>query len=194
MNKKKLAHYLSVLLGGMVWLPVVFYFIINRTGLTSDQLIIIAPTILILQVIIPNLYSIVAPKMGWASTWDIEKREERRPFFILIIILSLITFIVVSTYGNEIFKDFYAILMALVIIQAIITEYWKISTHSSLNTAGPIVINYFTGWKYLWLFLLIPVVFWARLQIKKHTIKQLYGGVIVTGGVILLGLLITGHI
>jgi len=72
---EKFAKYLAVILGPL-WLPVLFIPMIYKSGLSQQQFTVIFPTVLILQLIIPLVYLIVAPKLGWISGWEMKKKEE----------------------------------------------------------------------------------------------------------------------
>jgi membrane-associated phospholipid phosphatase len=61
----------------------------------------------------------------------------------------------------------------------LITFYWKISLHTSINMIGITFINMATGWHYIWLYALIPVVAWSRLKLEKHTPAQLFWGAVI---------------
>lgn len=57
---------------------------------------------------------------------------------------------------------------------------FKASGHAC-GVAGPILtLNFFTGFKMAWMFLLIPLVIWSRLVLKRHTMKQLVIGAAVS--------------
>lgn len=185
---KKIAEFLGIALGPHVWLPTLFIIIILNSGLNKTQLKIIFPVVLVLQVIIPLLYLILAPRLGWANEWDMKDKSERRPIFILIIFLTLISSAMIFFYGNQFLLQLNIIILTLVLVLFAITFFWKISLHLSMNTAGSIIINYLYNWKAWWLFIAIPLVFWARLKLKKHTVAQLYAGFIISAVITLAGL------
>jgi len=185
---EKIAELLSILLGPHVWLPGLFLAVIFNSGLTENQLNIIFPVVLILQIIIPLLYIIFAPKLGWTKKWDMETKKERRPVFILFITLTLISSAVIFFYGNQLLLQLNIIILTLMFILFIITYFWKISLHMSLNTAGVIILNYLYNWNWWWFFFVIPIIFWARLKLRKHTISQLFAGLILSATITLLGL------
>jgi hypothetical protein len=55
-------------------------------------------------------------------------------------------------------------------------------------------INFLFDWNLPLLYLTIPVIFWARLRLKKHTVSQLIMGIIVTTIVLLGGLGFFGYL
>jgi len=184
----KIAEFLGIALGPHVWLPGLFLAIILNSGLNEQELKIVFPVVLLLQVIIPLLYLIFAPKLNWAEKWDMEKKEERRPIFILVAALMLISSVVIFFFGNQVLLQLNIIILTLVLVLFVITYFWKISLHMSMNTAGVIVLNYLYHWHWWWFFVTIPLIFWARLRLKKHTPAQLFAGLIISAAVTLGGL------
>lgn len=189
-----IAKYLAVILGPHIWLPILFVLIILKSGLSNQQLIIIFPSVLVLQVIVPLLYLIFAPKLGWVGAWDMKSKEERRPFFIMMLVLTIISLLVIYFFGNAFLLNLNIILISLLVILFGITYYWKISLHTSLNTATAILVNSLFNWTLPLLYLTIPLIFWARLKLKKHTTSQLIAGVVVTTFVTLSGLFLFGYL
>jgi hypothetical protein len=81
-TSKRAAELLSILLGPHILSPILFIIVILKSGLSSNQLIIIFPTVLLLQIVIPITYLIISPKLGWVEEWDMMNKKERLPFFI----------------------------------------------------------------------------------------------------------------
>lgn len=178
-KKKKLAEILSVLLGPQSWLPILLIAFLFKTGLTTQQKLILFPMILILQVIIPLLYLYMAPKLRWAEAWDLPNQEERFPFFVLILVANLISLITIYFLGTKLLFFLVSLLFTLMIITMIITYFWKLSLHISLNTFGAIMVNFLFGWEFPIIYLSIPIIFWARLTLGRHSIFQLIAPIIL---------------
>ena len=194
MSSKKVAKFLAIALGPHVWLPLLFVIIILKSGLEANQLRIIFPSVLLLQVIIPIAYIIVAPKFGWVSEWDMKTRKERQPFFMLMVVLTIASLGVIYFFGNTFLLHLNIIFMVLLLTLFAISLYWKISLHTGLNTASSIIINFMFGWNLPILYLTIPIIFWARLRLKKHSINQLVAGIAVTTIITVGGLALFGYL
>ena len=194
MKSKRVAKWLSVILGPLFWLPALFLIIIFKSGLAPSQIKILFPTIFTLQVIMPQLYLYIGPKLGWITSWEMNDREERKSFFILILILSLISLSIIYLIGTDLLLNLSLILLALLILLLIITRYWKISLHTAFNTGATLVINYLFNWKLSLLYLTIPLIYWARLKLKRHTVSQLFSGIVVALVIILGGFFLFGLI
>jgi membrane-associated phospholipid phosphatase len=76
--------------------------------------------------------------------------------------------------------------MVAVVIFMVINIYWKISVHTAFISAAAVVLTAVFGVKAAWIFLLLPLVAWSRLELKMHTLAQVIAGailavIIVTG-------------
>ena len=116
---------------------------------------------------------------------DIPERTDRNLPLIMVIISYLIGAIVLYTinapYITTILMFCY---FSNTLIIFFINLYWKISIHT-MGVAGPIVaLIYVLGPLGLLFALIIPLVMWSRLYLKRHTLLQ------VTMGA-LLGLILT---
>ncbi|MGC8484561.1 MAG: phosphatase PAP2 family protein, partial [Candidatus Baltobacteraceae bacterium] len=61
----------------------------------------------------------------------------------------------------------------------VITRYWKISTHALAISAALTVIVFLDGRSPLPFLVLIPMVGWARVYLRAHTLAQVIGGSIL---------------
>ena len=157
-------------------MPLLLLLLIFKTGLTSDQIYIIFPSLIFLLVVVPFVYLFIALKMHWVDKWDLPKREERRPMLAILFVASVISLYTVNQFGNKLILDLYILLLAIGFVTSLITIFWKISIHMILDTTFLLILNLLYGW-HLWpLFLLIPLVAWARLRLKRHTPTQLVAG------------------
>ena len=63
-----------------------------------------------------------------------------------------------------------------------ITPIWKISFHSSVTTGCITVLVMLVNPQFGWLFLLIPLIAWARVYRKRHTLLQTVVGAVLAVG------------
>lgn len=185
---QKLAKYLSIILGPQTWIPALYIIMILRTGLSNHQVLILLPSMLLLQVIIPLGYLYLAPKVGLATAWDLPKRQERYLFLLIVFITATISLFLTYQFGTKLLFNLNILLLILLVVLSLITYYWKISLHASLNTVGSILINFLFDWHLWFLYLTIPIIFWARLKLRKHTFSQLLAGIIISALFMFLGL------
>ncbi len=192
MNKIKLTKLISYLTGPEVWFSILLITIIFKSGLTSNQIYILLPLLLIFQILIPLGTFHYFIKTKRVSGWHLDFKEDRlklAPVGIFAIIAGLI---ITFFFGNVIIFDLAIISYIVVLVIGYINKYWKISIHATISTLSTLLINYLFNWKLPELFLLIPIVFWARYTLKKHDLPQLLGGFIITGIIVLVGLYLFG--
>ena len=107
---------------------------------------------------------------------------ERKMAFILAVISyifgTLITFILNAPLIVK--KIFMAYLLSGVFLTFVNRELkFKASGHAC-GVSGPITLLVdLVSLKFLWLFLILPVVFWSRITLGRHTIKELITGTFV---------------
>ncbi|GAH90477.1 unnamed protein product, partial [marine sediment metagenome] len=74
----------------------------------------------------------------------------------------------------------FAVIIVSTIILTIITYFWKICLHASGITIMVISFNILFGKWMLLMIPLIPLIGWARVRIKKHTVGQVILGTGIT--------------
>lgn len=129
-------------------------------------------------------FAVVTPSII-AYTWiknrnleiDIPKKEDRLYpllWIILSYLLGVIVLFIISTPAIITVLMFCYFFNTLVVL--LISLFWKISIHS-VGVAGPVaVLIYVFGYPGLIFLLLIPIVMWSRLFLKRHTRSQVIAG------------------
>jgi membrane-associated phospholipid phosphatase len=69
--------------------------------------------------------------------------------------------------------------MAAIIVFMVINYFWKISLHTAFVAASVAVLIMVYGVQMVWTVVLVPLVAWARLQLKQHSPAQ-----VMTGGLL----------
>ncbi len=192
MSSKKLAELVSIVLGPFVWPFVLVAAIVYKVPLPFDQLKILLPAIIFLEIIVPISYLLIGPKLGWTSSWDTKNLKERKSFLALVLGATLISLYFVYLFGNKLLFDIGTVMIAYLVVFFLVNHFWRMSLHAGLNTAATILVNFLFNWTLPWLFLSIPVIFWARLELKRHSTPQLIVGIVVsvliaTGGLHFFG-------
>jgi len=189
-----MAQLISNLFNIATWLPIISFSLLKKAQLTSGQFKKIIPAIIIFQLIIPLGYILFLYFKKEITDLDMTKREERIKPLIVSTISALISLVIIYLSGNKLIITFYFIVFILILVNTLITLFWKISFHMAANTAAAILLNFIFDWKLPFLYLLIPLIFWSRLKLKKHTVAQLLAGFLVNAGIIFFLLRFFGYL
>jgi membrane-associated phospholipid phosphatase len=177
-------HFLAEIISWLFFPPLIstvfFIFLVfwysNDFGQGLHWLVASAPFL----IFVPLIFFVVSYKLKWVSDIDLSHREER-PVFLAVFILSLFAASAILYLLHVPLRFFVYVFSGLImmIIASLITLYWKISFHTAVVTSVVTAIVILGGFEFWPFFLLIPVVAWARVALKKHTLWQAIGGALV---------------
>ncbi len=133
--------------------------------------------------VFPVLSIAVMARLAKVSDLHLKNREERfLPLCCTLVSMIVGTFLLQELgAAREIVWAGIAYIINCVIFLAI-TLTWKISFHSSVATGCITVLVMLVNLQLGWLFLLIPLIAWARVYRERHTLLQT-----VVGAVLALG-------
>lgn len=169
---KKFAWVISRVFDPAVEIPVVlsaaaYYALTN--GLRFRFLIFL----LVVDAFLPALYMVWGIKTKRISDWDMTKREQRGGLYFLTVFLHLFGVVFAFFLGKIVMAKILFILWSLALVFALITAFWKISVHAGVNGAMLAFFCHLYGWQnYWWLSIILILVLWSRVEIKKHSIWQ----------------------
>lgn len=179
-----LARFISFILNPLILLLTVPFFLLLRLG--SDLNYALTWTAYTFFFLIAlTLFIRECVKRGIFTNMDVSKREQRPLLFNVSILMTFIYLAGLYLFdGPQILVVITVGVMLGILLSSIINTRIKASMHvatiSALIFTTAIV---FSGY-YLFLLFLIPLVAWARLKIKRHTLSET-----VVGG--LLGVLLS---
>jgi membrane-associated phospholipid phosphatase len=111
------------------------------------------------------------------SDLDMSVREEREKVFGVFVVFYLLgTIVLWLTHSPRLLIATMAGYSMATIVVQYITRYWKISTHALGITAPLVVLCLLYGRQPLPFLVLIPMVCWARVYLKAHTVGQVVAG------------------
>ena len=126
----------------------------------------------------PMLYVFWLYATDRISDLDMSKREEREQVFVVFVIFFALGTIDLWLIGAPaIITASMAGYAASSLVVQWITRYWKISTHALGITAPLIALCVIYGTRPLPFLILIPIVCWARVYLRAHTVLQVVAGV-----------------
>lgn len=185
LKRDHIAKWTSRALDPSVWWPIVLVAMIFNTGLSAHQVKLLLPIMLCVELALPVIFLIWSLKTKRISDWEMTRIEERRDFFLFVVLVHAISLVLLAALANEELFNLRLILYIIEVFGTYITFFWKISAHAAVNTTGVLILVHLFGW-WLWpLFLLVPVVAWSRWEQEKHTPLQLLGGTFLTLGYLL---------
>ena len=141
---------------------------------------------------IPFTYLLLGKKRGWVSDLELSHREERPRFILVSLSSDVLALLILHFFGGpHLLTIIVLTYFCLAIVMFTISNFWKISMHMAgvggFSTALVFVFGAAAGWA----FLSLPLVAWARLHRRKHTILQLIAGALAGA---LITVLVFGYI
>lgn len=178
-NKEKIARIISIL----TVVPIVAFFTITLLYIKFKEEFV-SPlwyfhSILFLTILPISAYPLkhILPKYRNAG-----RDGERKLAFILAVSGYIMgSFFILLLRGPLIVKKIFAAYVASGVILTFINKVlqFKASGHAC-GVSGPIILLYhFLGKPILLLYLIMPLIFWSRINLKRHTYKELVAGTLV---------------
>ncbi len=185
MTKKSIARYVSFVLG-IPWLGVILYVFLTETGLSISQADTFTRIFFVFTFLIPTSFFVWEYTHGEISDADITRRSERYKLLTLTLVSNIVALICAYVWGTWLLFQLMSGVMVVLLAIYVITFYWKISLHMTFNVVGISLINMTHDWSHMYLYLCIPLVYWSRRLLRKHTTWQLLAGFVVSQGIMLL--------
>ena len=129
--------------------------------------------------LIPYLITLSFRATGRARSVMLEGREER----LLPIALSLLSYLAGAaiTYfsGPHYLLPVELGYIASTVIILLMTLKFKVSVHVSVYSGFSSVLTFFASPFFAFCYLLVPLVAWARLKLRVHTVPQVVAGLVI---------------
>lgn len=177
----------NVLSPPLVWaavvIPMAFHYADSR-----EQAIIWSLIYAVLVCLVPVLYIFWMVRIGRIGDIHMKERRERFGPFIVSIISTGLSVVLLMQTGAPYMLPLVAIFSAVQLaIMALITLYWQISMHT-MSIAGAVVATglVFGPASALAVSPLVPLVGAARLKLRRHTLAQVIAGIVVGSAVPLM--------
>lgn len=176
MTLRNIAIIISRIFDFYFWFPVLLFVTIFNSGLGLQQIKLLLPILLAIDVILPISLFFLTLKKGGVSDIDVTKRQERHKLFGTLIFIISASCVVSYLFGNNLFFVLQLIALTSALTMFLITLRFKISGHALTNAGSIFVINYLFDFNLLWLFVIVPIVAFARIYLKKHTFVEVFAG------------------
>ena len=155
----------------------VWYAYVNGMGW---QFLII---LLFIDAVLPFLFFLHLLRKHEIDSWDISRREQRIPVYGFTTLAHLAGVGVAFLTGRMQVAQILLLFWLLGMLFFAITAFWKVSVHAGVNAALVTFLVLVGGPAYMWLYLLLVPVGWARVYSKNHSLGEFtVGAVLATGG------------
>jgi membrane-associated phospholipid phosphatase len=115
----------------------------------------------------------------------INPRQQRSRIYLLAIGCALIGYIVLIIFGApELLRAAFLSGLIAVTVFMIINLFWKISLHTAFITASVTVLIIVYGESAAWTVVFVPLIAWARLEMKLHNPAQVFVGALLAVSII----------
>lgn len=170
--------FVSYILDPLLVLPVVIIFLANKQ-LPAEEFVHFIPWFVvggIVPVVVARWFLVKTKKV---SDWDMGIRKERVLPFLTLLVFGLIQYIFVVR-GMPWLQQLMQLCMVWFAGLSLITLRYKISGHVGGITLASGLLILFLGWSWWPVLLTIPLVAWARVVGKHHTLGQTVAGFVYT--------------
>lgn len=182
---KQLAQLISVVFSPLLMIPLIILVTLNYTWDPEERVLTLIS--FILGGVIPILAVLTFLKLtGKITDWGISVRTQRYRLNIVAVVSCTIILLVMHVIENISVFQYTFMLFILTVLFTLLTFFTKISAHTSSITLIGFTLVLIFGIEFWWVFTLIPIVVWARVELKKHTLFQALCGAILTACVFLL--------
>ena len=176
---KRLAYIISRVFDPMIEIPIILSVVV-WFALTNGLRFRFFIFLLIVDALIPAGYMVWGIITKRVSDWDMTKRKERAGLYAVTVFCHAFGALYAFFLGKYELSYVLFLMWGLAAVFAVITLFWKISVHAGVNAVMVAYFNHYWGWhNYWWLVIVLVLVLWARLEMKKHTFAQLLVGTVL---------------
>ena len=141
----------------------------------------------------PFIYILIAVRLGKISDVDVSRRTERAGPFLFGLSSVLAGWLaLIILQGPQTLQTLLIITAVSGVVMMVTTLWWKISIHASSMGGVATMLTAFYGAVMLPTFVLLILVSWSRVVLRRHTVSQVIAGSLVSIALTLLILKIRG--
>lgn len=191
--KKRVAFIISRLLGPLPLLCLLWLVTAIKSGIGFWRALWVYPLIFLVGIGLPFGISFLII-LKRKTTFEWKNIRDRIIYFPIFLIFWVIGAILIRQLTSPTIYHLAQLagLLTIIIYLIMAVFRFKISIHMAI--AGGVFwgINFLAHGYFWWLFCLLPIIAWARYELKVHSVKELLTGLILSNGLILLALFIFG--
>lgn len=127
-----------------------------------------------------GMFVLYGVKRGMFSNFDVSIKEQRKPIFIFAAVVSVLYMILIFLLnGPPILMATLGALLLGVLVDSFVNKKIKASVHLTAFSSFAAVLGILYGGIFWLLLLLIPLVAWSRIKLKRHTLSETIVGTII---------------
>ena len=149
-----------------------------RGGVIGWNLVFMMIILFCTLILPPAILLLWAVKTKRISNWDISDRKQRVRALLIFACFLILDYFVVQSIGTSLMSKIFIALLFLFSGFLAITLFWKISGHMTNATFIISLLLYWYGVSVLPLVLILPILAWSRVALKRHTMGEVIGGVV----------------
>ena len=169
----RIAVTISVLFNPFL-LPIASILLIVRTSVpTTQQGLLWMVIVILFASVLPMLFILLLFRRGQLSDFRLTVREQRAKPLIFSLVSALVGIGIL--YFLDVPREIVWLCIACVIngvVLTLITQVWKISFHSGVAAGCMTGLATLISGQFVYLFVLLPFIAWARVHRKRHTYLQ----------------------
>ena len=169
----RIAVTISVLFNPFL-LPLVSILLIVRTSVpTMQQGLLWMVIVILFASVLPMIFILLLFRRGQLSDFRLTVREQRAKPLIFSLVSALVGIGIL--YFLDVPREIIWLCIACVIngvVLTLITQVWKISFHSGVAAGCMTGLATLINSQFVYLFILLPFIAWARVHRKRHTFLQ----------------------
>lgn len=181
---KKLAEVISLILNPLFLVLLIILLGVEESGFSRTDLMIFTIAALVLNGFLPVYFVMDFYQRGIVIDDIFENKEVLKNRASIIAWGAIIFFFeIVVLYFYKRPQPLFAIIITLALLTLalfVINIYRKISLHAAGITTFSLIILLLFGLSFWPILVLIPIIFWSRLYLERHTKKQLAAGFLLS--------------
>ena len=170
------SNILSPFLVGLVMISLLSFTSASST-LTALKWVLISSVLSILPIFLIVMYLVHNHRL---DTFFIKTRAQRTKIYLLATLWGILgCALLIYLKAPTMLVAAYVVGLVMVVIFMCINIWWKISLHTASVSASVTTLVLLYGWTAMATAVLIPLVAWARIELKYHSIAQTVMGALL---------------
>jgi len=149
-----------------------------RSGVFGWDLIFMMSIFFLTMIVPPAALLFWAVKTKRITNWDISDRSQRVWALLVFGVFLFCDYFLMQYVGTPLMQQIFLFLLIIFFGFFIITLRFKISGHIMTATLVLLFLMSWYGWITAPFFLIIPLLGWSRIVLKRHAMGEIVGGVI----------------